>query len=133
MSIRDVGGLGVVHLDEGRLQRFHLLQALLGRGFGGLLAEISEAVPTIITLPYSRVARPLVRRMMSSAWSQGTSCRRRVMLPFTLSETTMFLPLASARICSTARMSMLWKLRLIFWPAYCFLAAAGLGGRGRAA
>ena len=35
----------------------------------------------MITLSLRRLSRPLVRRTMSSAWSQGTFCRRSVTLP----------------------------------------------------
>ena len=55
---------------------------------------------------------------MSSAWSQGTFCRRSVTLPLTESLTTMFWPLASASSCSTARVSMSWKFSVSRSPLY---------------
>jgi hypothetical protein len=36
----------------------------------------SSSGATSMTLPSRRMPKPLVRRMMSSAWSQGTSLRR---------------------------------------------------------
>ena len=61
---------------------------------------------------------------MSSAWSQGTFCRRSVTLPFTESLTTMFWPLASASSCSTARVSMSWKFSVRRSPVYTGLSSA---------
>src|SRR4026207_1778916 len=77
-----------------------------------------------MTLPSSRLSRPLVRSTMSSAWSQGTFCRRSVTLPCTVSLTTMFWPLVSASNCSTARVSMSWKLSVRRSPLYSFFSCA---------
>ena len=65
-----------------------------------------------------------MRRTMSSAWSQGTFCRRSVRLPWTLSETTMFWPLVSASSCNTARTSMSWKFRVSRSPEYSRFSSA---------
>ncbi len=78
----------------------------------------------MITLSCLRLSRPLVRRTMSRAWSHGTCCSRNVMLPFTESLTTMFWPLASARICRTARVSMSWKFMSRGSPTYTGLSSA---------
>jgi hypothetical protein len=84
---------------------------------------ISSAGATRITLSLRRIARPLVRSTMSSAWSQGTFCRRSVTLPCTVSATTMFWPDVSASSCSTARTSMSWKLSVSRSPVYSFLSS----------
>ena len=62
---------------------------------------------------------------MSSAWSQGTFCSRRVRLPVTESLTTMFWPLVSASSCSTERTSMSWKFRVRRSPVYSFFSSCG--------
>ena len=72
----------------------------------------------MMTLSWRRLSRPLVRSTMSSAWSHGTFCSRSVTLPLTESDTTMFWPLASASSCSTARVSMSWKLSVRRSPVY---------------
>ena len=64
-----------------------------------------------------------MRSTMSSAWSHGTFCRRSVTLPLTESLTTMFWPLASASSCSTARVSMSWKLSVRRSPVYTGLSS----------
>ena len=69
-----------------------------------------------ITLPLLRCRGPCVCRMMSSAWSQGTSFRRSVMLPVTVSLVMMLRSVKSAITCSTARTSMFWKLSDSFSP-----------------
>ena len=78
-------------------------------------ARRSGAIST--TLPFLRFDRPLACRMMSSAWSQGTSFRRSVRLPPTVSLVMMFRPVKSAITCSTARTSTFWKLSESFSPA----------------
>jgi hypothetical protein len=72
----------------------------------------------IMTLPFWRLSRPLVASTMSSAWSQGTLCRRRVTFPSTVSDTTILRPLTSASSCSTARVSMSWKFSVSRSPLY---------------
>ena len=84
----------------------------------------SSVGPMMITLSWRRLSRPLVRSTMSSAWSQGTFCRRRVRLPVTESLTTMFWPLVSASSCSTDRTSMSWKFRVKRSPVYSFFSSA---------
>ena len=64
------------------------------------------------TLPFLRTPRPLLCRMMSSAWSQGTSFRRSVTVPVTVSLVTTLKLVKSAITCSSARTSMFWKFRL---------------------
>jgi hypothetical protein len=54
--------------------------------------------------------------MMSSAWSQGTSFRRSVTVPVTVSLVTTLKLVKSAITCSSARTSMFWKFRLSFSP-----------------
>ena len=70
-----------------------------------------------ITLPDLRRPRFFACRMMSSAWSQGTSFRRRVTLPVTVSLVTTLKLVKSAITCSRARTSMFWKLSESFSPA----------------
>ena len=53
---------------------------------------------------------------MSSAWSQGTSFRRRVTAPVTESEVTMLKLVKSAMTCSSERTSMFWKFSDSFSP-----------------
>ena len=48
--------------------------------------------------------------MMSRAWSQGTSFKRKVTLPVTVSLVTTLKLVKSAITCSSARTSMFWKL-----------------------
>ena len=72
-----------------------------------------------------------MRSTMSSAWSQGTFCRRSVTLPRTESLTTMFWPLVSASSCSTARVSMSWKLSVRRSPLYSFLDGSTTAALGR--
>jgi hypothetical protein len=55
---------------------------------------------------------------MSSAWSHGTSFRRSVRLPPTVSLVMMLSPVKSAMTCSTARTSTFWKLSESFSPEY---------------
>ena len=55
--------------------------------------------------------------MMSSAWSQGTSFRRSVTLPVTVSLVTTLKLVKSAMTCSSARTSMFWKFSDSFSPA----------------
>ena len=69
-----------------------------------------------MTLPARRLSRPRVCRMMSSAWSQGTSFRRSVMLPVTVSLVMMLRSVKSAITLSTARTSTFWKLSDSFSP-----------------
>ena len=53
---------------------------------------------------------------MSSAWSQGTSFRRNVTVPVTVSLVTTLKLVKSAMTCSSARTSMFWKFKLSFSP-----------------
>ena len=68
------------------------------------------------TFPVRRLSRPRACRMMSSAWSQGTSFRRRVMFPVTVSLVMMLRSVKSAITLSTARTSTFWKLSESFSP-----------------
>ena len=70
-----------------------------------------------ITLPVLRRPSDLACRMMSSAWSQGTSFSRSVTLPVTESLVTTLKLVKSAITCSSARTSMFWKLSDSFSPA----------------
>ena len=56
----------------------------------------SAAGPTISTLPISRLSRPLVFIIISSAWSHGTFLRRKVILPATVSLATRLKSVKSA-------------------------------------
>ena len=69
-----------------------------------------------ITLPLRRLSRPRVCRMISSAWSHGTSFSRSVMLPVTVSLVMMLRSVKSAITFSTARTSTFWKLSDSFSP-----------------
>ena len=69
-----------------------------------------------ITLPFLRMSRPRVCRMMSSAWSQGTSFSRSVRLPPTVSLVMMLRSVKSAMTLSTLRTSTFWKLSESFSP-----------------
>ena len=78
-ALGDVLGLGVVELERLRAQRLELgdlLAAPRARAFS--LAASSSFGAIQSTLPVLRMPRPLACRMMSSAWSQGTSFRRSV-------------------------------------------------------
>ena len=81
------------------------------------LAASSSVGAIRTTLPFLRFDRPLDCRMMSSAWSHGTSFRRSVRLPPTVSLVMMLRPVKSAITCSTARTSTFWKLSESFSPA----------------
>jgi hypothetical protein len=81
------------------------------------LAASSSVGAIRTTLPFLRFDRPLACRMMSSAWSHGTSFSRSVRLPPTVSLVMMFSPVKSAITCSTARTSTFWKLSESFSPA----------------
>ena len=81
-------------------------------------AAISSAGATSSTLPTLRLSRPLVLRIRSSAWSQGTLCSRRVILPLTVSDATRLRSVKSAISCSTERTSMSWKFSDSFSPVY---------------
>ena len=59
-----------------------------------------------MTLPVVRMPRPLACRMMSRAWSQGTSCKRMVKLPATASEVMMLNLENSAITCKMERTSI---------------------------
>ena len=54
--------------------------------------------------------------MMSSAWSHGTSFRRSVTLPVTVSLVTTLKLVKSAMTCSSERISMFWKFSDSFSP-----------------
>ena len=71
----------------------------------------SSAGATSSTLAVTRLSNPLVCSTRSSAWSQGTSLRRKVIAPCTSSLATRLRPATSAICCNTARTSMFWKLR----------------------
>jgi len=77
-----------------------------------------------MTLPLRRLSRPRVCRMISSAWSQGTSFSRSVMLPATVSLVMMLRSVKSAMTFSTARTSTFWKLSDSFSPVYLPRTAA---------
>jgi len=81
------------------------------------LAASSSFGATQITLPDLRSPRPLACRMMSSAWSQGTSFSRSVTLPVTVSLVTTLKFVKSAITCNSARTSMFWKFSDSFSPA----------------
>ena len=74
-------GLGVVDLQVLGAQRLELLDLLRAASRPSRGSAISSAGATMMTSPFSRMSRPLVRSTMSSAWSQGTFCRRSVTLP----------------------------------------------------
>ena len=80
------------------------------------LAAISSLGATHNTLPFLRIARPLLRMMMSSTWSQGTFCTRKVRAPVTESEATTLKLVKSAITWSTWRTSMFWKFSDSFSP-----------------
>ena len=60
------------------------------------------------------------------AWSQGTSLRRRVMLPVTVSLVMMLRSVKSAMTLSTERTSTFWKLSESFSPVYWLRATAAV-------
>ena len=60
--------------------------------------------------------------MMSSAWSHGTSRSATSTVPCTAGSMTMFRPLISANVRSTARRSAPWKSRLTGCPVKLPLA-----------
>ncbi|MOA53820.1 hypothetical protein D3C78_1773350 [compost metagenome] len=62
------------------------------------------------------MSSPLVFSTRSSAWSQGTFCRRRVMLPCTVSLATRLRSVKSAINCNTERTSISWKFSDSFSP-----------------
>ncbi|MNY02003.1 hypothetical protein D3C86_1345570 [compost metagenome] len=61
------------------------------------------------TLPLRREASPFESITIWSAWSHGTSLRRSVRLPCTVSLVMMFRFVKSANTWSSERMSMFWK------------------------
>jgi hypothetical protein len=77
----EVRRLGIVDLQVLGAQRRKLLQILAGGEVAFSRAAISAAGATMMTFSLLRLSRPLVRSTMSSAWSQGTFCRRSVTLP----------------------------------------------------
>ena len=70
------------------------------------------------TLPTRMKPKPFVRRMTSSAWSQGTSTRRIVTAPLTSSPAMMLRSLTSATRRSTSSMSTSLKSSEIRRPVY---------------
>ena len=80
-----------------------------------------------ITLPFLRMSSPLLCMMISSAWSQGTSFKRKVRLPVTESLITMFigillLLMKSPITYSASRTAMFWKFSVSFSPGKAGLA-----------
>ena len=77
----------VLRLDVVQLERLGDAAARARRSAAALssccfsLSASSSRGAISTTLPFLRMSRPLVCRMMSSAWSQGTSFRRSVRLP----------------------------------------------------
>ncbi len=72
------------------------------------------AIRTIV--PSTEYPSLFARRMISSAWSQGTSRSATSTVPCTFGSITMLRPLISAKLRSTARRSAPWKSRLIGFP-----------------
>jgi hypothetical protein len=66
--------------------------------------------------PTSSFPSPLLARMMSSAWSQGTLRSRMVIFPVTSSATTMFFLLTSAMTRRRLWMSMSLNSKDTFFP-----------------
>eukprot|EP01022_Parablepharisma_sp_SALTPOND_P033114 TRINITY_DN881_c1_g1_i23.p1 TRINITY_DN881_c1_g1~~TRINITY_DN881_c1_g1_i23.p1 ORF type:complete len:1292 (+),score=465.19 TRINITY_DN881_c1_g1_i23:16524-20399(+) len=85
-------------------------------------ASISSRGATHSTSPWRRISRPLACRIRSSAWSQGTSLRRRLNWPPTVSLAMMLAPVKSASTCSAVRTSMFWTLSESFLPLYALPA-----------
>ena len=92
-ELLQVLGLGVGQregLGAHRLQVGDLRRCASSASFS--LAASSSVGAISTTLPFLRFDRPLDCRMMSSAWSHGTSFRRSVRLPPTVSLVMMFRP-----------------------------------------
>jgi len=77
---------------------------------------ILSAGMTTITLPCVLVPSCWMSRIVSRAWSQGTSLSFIVTLPLTSSPATMLRPLTSAMRRKTLRTLASWKSAVIFWP-----------------
>jgi hypothetical protein len=87
------------------------------RSSSSAFSTVFGAIRTIV--PSTEYPSLFARRMMSSAWSHGTSRSATSTVPCTAGSMTMFKPLISANVRSTARRSAPWKSRLIGWPVNC--------------
>jgi hypothetical protein len=124
-QVGEVGGLRVVDLQEFRTQRRELLDVLLRLELLPLAGRDLRGRRHQHHVAHLAHPSPLVVRMMSIAWSQGTLSSRRVTLPRTESLTTTLSPLVSASSCSTARTSMSWKFSVRRWPVYSLRSSKG--------
>jgi len=115
-DLLDILGTLVVELKAFGTQR--LESAICCRASNASFSLVASSSRGAIqtTLPVLRMSSPFAWRMMSSAWSHGTSFKRNVRFPLTVSLVMMLRLVKSAITCSTARTSMFWKFSESFSP-----------------